>query len=1101
MQRHSIDGAVRQLRDYLAAERTSGLTDGQLLHRFASMNDEAAFAGLVRRYAPMVMGVCRRLLRHEQDAEDAFQATFLVLVRRASSLNRKPSLAGYLYTVAYRAALKARTAACRYRVVSAPLQDVPAPAGMPEQECRELQGVLDSEIARLPEKYRLPLLLCDLQGKTHGEACRELGQPQGSMSRLLAKGRELLRDRLLVRGVELPAVALPVLLAHNGRAVTPLTGCLDVAFEAAAVTWGGGKETIPTRVAAIVNALLAETFWAPLKVAAALLLTIGLMGAALLTAQTRPAAEPPVAGTTVEMDGAAAEAPLPPRALARLGTSRFRHALIVCCVVWSPDGKTLVTGSHRGTIRFWDPKTGKETRVVQAHDGGVIGLAISLDGKVLATSSWDRSIRLWNMESGGQLRTLLGHGAEVCTLRFSPNGKVLASGSKDGTARLWDPTTGTLLRRIDAHRGEVRCVTFSRDGKRLATAGTDKLVRLWEAGTGKEVLTCTGHTHRVSSVAFSPDGKSLASCSWDQTVRLWDSAGKELRVLKNTGWLEDVAYSPDGKLLAVSCGWGCYVRLWDLTGKMEKPRSELRQLQALKVAFSPEGKKLAGVGWEATVRLWDVPTGKEEGAVAAPGHTGWVYALTTLAGGNVVVSAGSDGRVIVWAAPSGKLLRELKGHTDRVNCLAVLPHGKTVASGGRDKTVRLWDVAAGKEVGRFEAGGSLKSLACSPNGKLLATASGNDLFDNWVTAIPEHGAAVWDLATRKLLFRLEGHAGGVNAIAFSPDGKLIVTGGNDRTVRFWNASTGKELRTLPVQPGAVECVAFSPDGATLATAGQGGALQLWETRTGKLLRACPGESGWVLRLAFSRDGRTLVSATREGFAGIPVRLWDVRTGQERARFAGHQGTAYGATITPDGRTIVSGGGDGTILLWDVTGQVAKGKFVNTALSPVALNTAWEAVGDADGIKAHHALWSLVAAPEQSVPLLRAWLKPAVAADQKLLDRLIQELDDDTFAVREKASEELARIGEPAVAALQKAQEESPSAEVRTRAKRLLASLRGKAAQDLALRQARAVEILEQIGTPDARRFLQALAGGAADAPLTLEAKAALARLSKRKMIP
>src|SRR5262249_51641035 len=155
---------------------------------------------------------------------------------------------------------------------------------------------------------------------------------------------------------------------------------------------------------------------------------------------------------------------------------------------------------------------------------------------------------------------------EVSSVRFSPNSKVLASASKDGTARLWDPATGALLRKIDAHRGEVRCVTFSRDGKRLATAGPGKLGRPRAADTGKGVLTCAGHTNRVSCVAISPDGKSLASCSWDQTVRLWDGAGKEVRQLKQSGWLTEVAYSPDGKLLAVSSGWGCQVRLWGLTG-------------------------------------------------------------------------------------------------------------------------------------------------------------------------------------------------------------------------------------------------------------------------------------------------------------------------------------------------------------------------------------------------------------------------------------------------------------------------------------------------------------------------------------------------------
>ncbi len=213
MSRRDSDGILRYLQDYLAADRTRDLSDGQLLQRFVAHNDESAFAGLVGRYGPLVMGVCRRVLRHEQDAEDAFQATFLILARRARSLDAGGPLAGYLHTVAYRAALKARAMAGRCGPW-APLEDVPAPPSVPEQEHREVRLVLDEEIARLPEKYRTPLLLCDLQGKTHSEAGREIGQPPGSMSRLLARGRELLRERLLSRGAALPAGGLAAVLAE-----------------------------------------------------------------------------------------------------------------------------------------------------------------------------------------------------------------------------------------------------------------------------------------------------------------------------------------------------------------------------------------------------------------------------------------------------------------------------------------------------------------------------------------------------------------------------------------------------------------------------------------------------------------------------------------------------------------------------------------------------------------------------------------------------------------------------------------------------------------------------------------------------------------------
>jgi RNA polymerase sigma factor (sigma-70 family) len=1079
MPRRHAEDVLRHLHAYLVGERYAELSDGELLRRFASDGDEAAFAGLVRRHAPLVLGVCRRVLRHEQDAEDAFQATFLILARRAPSLGRGGSLAGYLHTVARRAALKARAAGARRRAL--PLEDVPAPAAEPDG--REWRGVLDEEIARLPEKYRTPLLLCDLQGKTHGQAGRELGQPVGSMSRLLARGRELLRDRLTCRGVALPAGGLAVLFADHARAA-------------------GWKEAgaASSRVLEIADGVLAEMSWQPLKVASALVLAAGLLGAGLLAAQPRPDAPGATAATDEpaapkEADLAGAESPLPALALARLGTSRFRHAYVASTIAYPQDGKILVSGSHTGPIRVWDPATGKELRAIR-NTGGICSLAVSPDGKRAAVGNWDRGVRLWDLDTGAQLRTLFGHGGEVSSLSFSLDGKTLASASKDGTACLWDPATGVQKIHLRAHAGEAHCVAISPDGKRFATCGDDKLVRVWSAETGAEQFRCVGHTSRVNGVAFSHDGRQIASCGRDQMVRLWDLTGKEIRSIRQVGWPERAAFSPDGKSLAVACGWGGEVRLWDLTAKTPELRWKGWQPQSQKVVFSPDGKKLFASGWEATVRVWDVASGKEEGAASAPGHTGWVYAVVPSRDSRVVFSAGSDWKVMAWDVPAGKPLWRAEAHRERVNCLALSPDGTTLASGGRDKKVQLWDAKTGRLIGSFEPGGSVKSLAFSPDGGLLATASGSDLYDGWVRDVPGHGAAVWDVATRSRLARLVGHTGGVNAIAFSPDGKLLATAGNDRAVRFWNPGTGTPLRQLPVQPRPVECLAFSPDGTRLALGGQGDLLRLHDVGTGALVQSFPAPNYWVLRLAFSPDGRTLASTSREDpREGFPLRLWDVATGKERARFVGHQGTAFGVNFSRDGRTLVSGGGDSTVLLWDVTGRMAGGKFAAAELTAAELKAAWEDVTAEDGGKAHRAVWTLVAAAKQALPLLREQLKPATTPDLTKLAQHVKDLDDDVFATREKAGEEIEKLGSAAVPALKKAMAAGPSAEVRVRIRRLLELLDGKGAQDQVLRQARGVEVLEHVGGAEARRLLQALAGGAADAPLTREAKAALGRLA------
>src|SRR5271165_5105683 len=188
-----------------------GLTDGQLLGRFVATRDEASFAALVRRHGPMVLGVCRRVLHDGHDAEDAFQATFLILARKAGSVVQRESLGCWLYQVAYHTALEASEANARRRARERPMNDVPHPVVAPAESVDWLP-LLDRELSRLPEKYRAAIVLCDLEGQTRKEAARLLKIPEGTLSSRLATGRQMLAKRLAASGVALSGGALAVAL-------------------------------------------------------------------------------------------------------------------------------------------------------------------------------------------------------------------------------------------------------------------------------------------------------------------------------------------------------------------------------------------------------------------------------------------------------------------------------------------------------------------------------------------------------------------------------------------------------------------------------------------------------------------------------------------------------------------------------------------------------------------------------------------------------------------------------------------------------------------------------------------------------------------------
>jgi RNA polymerase sigma factor (sigma-70 family) len=1092
---------LRHLR-HVVAPSSDSRDDHELLADFAARRDHTAFAVLVRRHGGLVLNVCRRVLHHEQDAEDAFQATFLVLAAKAGSVPTNTAVAAYLHGIAYRLALKVRREAVRRRRREARAQTSATADVAAELSWREVQTVLEEEIQRLPEKYRTPFVLCCLEGVSRAEAGRQMGVKEGTVWSRLSEARGRLQERLTRRGIALAAVLGAMAVSEKTvraelreAVVQAATGSLPDATSARAATLAqAGVQTMASR-------------WKLALIGVAALLTVGV-GSVVCQALTARAPEPPEANPQPKAVAEAKKAeapsvrldrhgdPLPSGAIARLGTVRWRHGFFVQALAYSPDGKMIAAVGAGRAITLWDAATGKEIHQFP-NRGQPQHLAFSPDGKMLATTSTPEC-HLWDVATGKELKTLKGHQNGLSGVAFSPDSKTVATVSYDGTLRLWDAATGTEKRRIECGQGDLYATAFSPDGKVLVSAGKDGTIRFRDPNTGEERRQLTGHKKEILSVVFSPDGKHLASASADETIRLWDPAtGRKVHVLgeKLGEYRLPIAFSPDSRLLASGHRDGT-IRLWDVASGTERRLWQVAALTVRAVAFSPDGQTLASGGvWESGIRLWDVATGREK----HPGeeHRGLVDLVRFSPDGKTLLSIGRDRRVLQWDLATQKPHCRFTWPAKGFSTIALSPDGDTLAAcGWPDFEVRLWDLRTGKPgrvLGKHEKRNG--PLTFSPDGRLLASGGEDQVIH------------VWDVRDGKEIRQIKGFTAIPSSLRFALDGKALaggfsLRGGNgtgEPTLRLWDLDDGNERCSFDCHTSTEGALAFSPDGTTLASSSlsqSGWMVRLWDARTGKELCHHDGHGEEVGALAFSPDGKLVASGSGNiGTKDNSVHVWEAATGRLIRRFEGHHSCVSSVAFSPDGLTLASGAGDSTILLWDITGRRPDGQWHVKARTPQELDSCWTAVASEDTAKAYDAVWSLVASPEQSVPFLRQRLRPVPRADSAVVARLLADLDSDDFTVRQRATDELSKFGDAITADLRRALAKRPPLEVRRRIQQQLDQTHDWTPERLL--DHRAIQVLERIGTPAARQVLETLADGAPDARRTEEAKAALRHVKPR----
>ncbi len=1139
----------------LAATRSS---DEQLLAEFLARRSDEAFSALIGRHGQMVLNVCRRILHDGHAAEDVFQATFLVLADRAGAIHRRASLAGFLHGVAYRLAVRAR----RRR-----LQNLPAAvcdkAALPPEELawKEMLGILDHELGQLSDRYRAPLVLCHLEGRTQDEAARQLGWSPSTLRRRLARGRRLLEVRLRGRGVTLPAALAGVLAAGAVAVPGPLRAAtLAMAGARAAGGLTAGASALTSARDGIT--LLLSTSGKKIGT----LVALAALGAAVCLAycwnshadQAQPANEAPphaasppegregrVRGAAGPVQGDPKADPLPAQGAVRLGTARYRHGSRIESMAVSADGKLAVTASGYGSFnpalagrfspaRVFDLTDGRCLYSIPAESGEYTeAVGLSPDGKTLAVKD-HKFLYFRDAATGKELRKLkylsdAGGGRSITHwMTFTPDGKQIAATLMGHAVQLIDVETCKVDKTFAPGAAASVCV-FSTDGKLMATGGYEQengvyYARLWEVATGKELRRfAIAHESNqpIGALAFSHDGTILAGAAWGLgQLRLFEVAtGKELNVFPKIGQdIRGIAFAPDGKTVAAA---GDNIHLCDPATGKERLRIDRK---ARTLAFSRDGSVLTGAV-SGAIYQWDAASGRQLTPAAAQDSA--VEQIVVSADGRRLFTTDQDGDLHIWDTAGRKSPRRIAGGVDRG--VVASPDRRFLAWADGNSRIRFYDVVADRFIDRAPLFGETV-MAFLPDGKTLLTLGGDPV-----------AVRLWDVESAKQR--------GSFPVATKSDAKRPRAGPAEDPVvpvRLWDVTTGKAGHALseplhvPAVPdeagfGTIESgrlygpfyttrwAALSPNGKTLAIGRDW--VQLFSNRR---MRSPDGR-------AFSPDGRFLVDWAENPYGPSKmdhVYVWDAATGRAVAGLAaGPRNGAANAAFAPDGRTLATASADGVVRLWETAtwkvraefrghrdrvtalGFGPDGRLFTGGLDTVVLGwdvrpprdtakgnlaDAWDALASADASVGFSAQGRFLAEPGQAALWFAARLTPATVPDPSRVKALIADLNDDSFATRARATAELKEHWPATAAALREFVAKPSSLEARRRAEGIVREMEQAITPPGALRALRAAEALEWIATKEARTLMLELAKGAPDAQLTREAAAACKRLGGRK---
>ena len=569
------------------------------------------------------------------------------------------------------------------------------------------------------------------------------------------------------------------------------------------------------------------------------------------------------------------ELDLPDGAKARFGKGWVRD------IEFSPDGSQLAVATTTG-IWIYDSHTGKQINRFEEHMGGANAISYSRNGQLLAAAHQDETIRLWEPTKKKQkepVTALRGHKGEIYAIVFSSDGNssMLASASVDKTIRLWDPHTLIDDERLIAilpYKDAVRTVAFSFDNRMLAGGSDDGIIQVWDAGTGDRIYEFKEHTNSVQTVHFSRNRTELLSASLDGNVFLWSLVGEG--------------------------------------GRLHSPIQHNASVYTAK--FSPDGNTFATGSADKLIRLWDTNTTKHN--LTFTGHKDSVSDIDFSPDGTTLASASPDGRILLWDTIGARTRIEISEHTGGIKALAYTEDNRIRACGtGLDGKLRLWDAGTSSELSLVtEHTGLTKAVTFSNDGKIIVSGGSEDgtIFLSNVLKILENNKGINNESLQTVL---TGNTHGITALALSPAGTTLATGGADGRIHLLDVASLRELKVLKGAQGTITALTFGVDGTHLFSGEENGTIRQWNALTGtEVGTGYNTPLGAITALSYSLSNEYLTAGDTTG----TIQFFDpVKKHRKGEGFFIPNSSITTLIFSDDGSSLVSGSENGTIIVWDV----------------------------------------------------------------------------------------------------------------------------------------------------------------------------------------